>query len=332
MARQSSGTTARLPVEGELPSLDHAVAWLNSPPLSAAELRGKVVLVDFWTYTCINWRRTLPWLRAWAQEYRDQGLVVIGVHSPEFSFEQDLKNVRREAKNQGIDYPIAIDSQYAIWKAFDNQYWPALYFIDAQGRVRHHQFGEGNYDQLETVIRQLLAEAGQRLPKPLENIMGQGAEAEADWKNLQSPETYLGHGRSQSFASPQIEFLNRSRSYSFPDKPRLNQWAIAGSWTITNESARANNAGARLMFRFHARDVHLVMGPVAPGVPVRFRVSIDGQTPGAARGGDIDDQGNGTLDAARMYQLIRQPGAIADRTFEIEFFDPGAEVFVFTFG
>jgi thiol-disulfide isomerase/thioredoxin len=332
MLRQDSIAATRLPVEGDLPSLEHASTWLNSPPLSAAQLRGKVVLVDFWTYTCINWRRTLPWLRTWAAKYRDQGLVVIGVHTPEFRFEQDLENVRREARSQGVDYPIAIDNQYAIWKAFDNHYWPALYLIDAQGRIRHHQFGEGNYDQLEHVIRQLLVEAGMAPLQPPENIEGAGAEADADWKNLRSPETYLGHGRSQSFASPEIEFLNRARHYTYPDKLRLNQWAFAGSWTMTNEFTRANNAGGRLMIRFHARDVHLVMGPAVPGASVRFRVTLDGQTPGAAHGIDIDDQGNGTVAAQRMYQLIRQPGSIADRTFEIEFFDSGVEVFAFTFG
>ncbi len=332
MSQQTSIAAGRLGVEGDLPSLDHADTWLNSPPLSAAELRGKVVLVDFWTYTCINWRRTLPWLRTWAEKYRDQGLVVIGVHTPEFSFEQDLDSIRREAKSQRVDYPIAVDSQYAIWNAFDNHYWPALYFVDAQGRIRHHQFGEGNYDQLETVIRQLLAEAGQNPTQPLLPITGQDVEAGADWKNLRSPETYLGHGRSQTFASSEIEFLDRARHYTYPDKLRLNQWAFAGSWAMSNESSRSNIAGGRLAFRFHARDLHLVMGPAIAGATVRFRVTLDGQPPGTVHGVDVDDQGNGSVTAPRMYTLIRQQGSIADRTFEIEFFDAGAEVFVFTFG
>jgi len=331
MSKQSA-IAERLPIEGELPSLDQAITWINSPRLTAADLRGKVVLIDFWTYTCINWRRTLPYLRAWADRYRDQGLVVIGVHTPEFGFERDLDNIRRETRAQDIGYPVAVDSEYAIWNAFDNHYWPALYFVDSQGRIRHHQFGEGDYDQLERVIRQLLIEAGRDVPEPVGVVAGRGAETEADWKRLKSPETYLGHGRSGNFASPEIEFLNRPRDYSTPERLRLNYWGLGGNWTLSNQSSRSNASGARVTFRFHARDVHLVMGPARPGAAVRFRVSIVGLPPGDARGVDIDDQGNGTLDVQRMYTLIRQPGAVGDRTFEIEFFDAGAEVFVFTFG
>jgi thiol-disulfide isomerase/thioredoxin len=326
-------TIARLRVEGELPSLEHATNWLNSAPLSAADLRGKVVLVDFWTYTCINWRRTLPYLRTWAEKYRDSGLVVVGVHTPEFGFEKDIDNVRQASKEQAINYPIAIDTDYAVWNAFDNHYWPALYLIDAQGRIRHHQFGEGNYDHLEVLIRQLLAEAGRNPPEgAVSAIEGKGAEAEANWRSLKSQETYLSHSRSSNFASPQIAFLARVRNYTTPARLRLNQWGLTGNWVLGNESAHSIDAGGRLTYRFHARDVHLVMGAIAADRPVRFRVLIDGHPPGAAHGVDIDEQGNGKMDAPRMYQLIRQRDSIADRNFEIEFLDSGAEVFVFTFG
>jgi thiol-disulfide isomerase/thioredoxin len=313
MSRQSPNATESLQVEGELPSLQHATGWLNSKPLSPADLRGKVVLVDFWTYTCINWRRTLPWLRAWAEKYRDSGLVVVGVHTPEFGFEADVANVRREAKAQGVDYPIALDSQYGVWRAFDNHYWPALYLVDAQGRIRHHQFGEGDYDQIEALIRLLLTEAGSgALPPTVGTLAGQGAEAGADWQNLRSPETYLGRGRSEGLLS---------------SSPKL-----VGSWTREDEYARSTASGNRIVYRFHARDVHLVMGPGAGGKTLRFRVTLDGNPPSESRGVDVDAQGNGVVDAPKMYQLIRQRAPIESRTFEIEFLDPGAEVFVFTFG
>jgi thiol-disulfide isomerase/thioredoxin len=333
MMNTHSSAARRLPDEGGVPSIEHATGWLNSPPLRAADLRGKVVLVDFWTYTCINWRRTLPYLRSWADKYREQGLVVIGVHTPEFSFERNVDNVRRASSEQAIGYPIAIDSEYAIWRAFGNQYWPAVYLVDAQGRIRHHQFGEGDYDNLEFVIRQLLTEAGHPPPPgDVSPIKAAGAEAEADWKNLRSPETYLGHGRSESFASPEIQFLDKARDYTAPERLRVNDWAFAGSWSLGDESARSSKPGGRLTYRFHARDVHLVMGPAASGGPVRFRVFIDGQPAGASRGVDIDENGNGKLDMQRMYHLIRQHGPIVDRNVEIEFLDPGAELFVLTFG
>jgi thiol-disulfide isomerase/thioredoxin len=329
-----SGTAiARLPVEGELPSLARATTWLNSPPLQSADLRGKVVLVDFWTYTCINWRRTLPYLRTWSQRYHDRGLIVIGVHTPEFSFEEEVENVRRAAVDQSIPYPIAVDSKYDIWNAFDNHYWPALYVIDAEGHIRHHQFGEGNYDQLEPVIEELLAEAGrshQRANFP--TIVGNGAEAPANWKNMRSPETYLGHGQSEGFASPQFGVLEREMEYTLPDRLHLNHWALAGRWVLGTESARSVDAGGRLSYRFHARDVHLVMAPANNGSAVRFRVFIDGEPPGNAHGVDIDERGNGTMDLPRMYQLVRQAGPITDRVFEIEFLDAGAEIYVLTFG
>jgi thiol-disulfide isomerase/thioredoxin len=333
MARQTSIAAARLPVEGEFPTLAPSTAWLNSQPLSAADLRGKVVLIDFWTYTCVNWRRTLPYVRAWAHKYANQGLVVIGVHTPEFSFERDIDNVRRVAKDQAVDYPIAIDSDYAIWNAFENQYWPALYFVDAQGHIRHHQFGEGDYEQSELIIQQLLAEAGHSsFERQLVSVEGHGAEAAADWRSLRSSETYLGYARSETFASPGGALLNQRRVYAAPARMKLNDWALAGDWTTHSESAVLNQANGKITYRFHARDVHLVMGPAAHGASIRFRVSIDGQPPGVSHGVDVDDEGRGTAREPRMYQLIRQQVPIADRQFEIEFLDPGAEVFVFTFG
>jgi hypothetical protein len=275
----------------------------------------------------------MPYLRAWAAKYKDQGLVIIGVHTPEFGFEKDLDNVRRQAKEQNVGYPIAVDSTYGIWRAFDNQYWPALYFIDAQGRVRHHVFGEGAYEQSERVIQQLLAEAGHRVPDgDLVTVDARGAEVDADWKNLGSPETYVGYGRGERFASPGREQYDRARVYSLPPQLRLNEWALSGDWTMKREASVSNKANGKITYRFHARDLHLVMGPASRSTPVRFRVRIDGQPPGASHGLDVDDQGHGALDGPRMYQLIRQPAPITDREFEIEFLDPGAEVFSFTFG
>jgi thiol-disulfide isomerase/thioredoxin len=304
-----------------MPSLGRANAWLNSHPLSAAELRGKVVLVDFWTYTCINWRRTLPYVRAWADKYRDQGLVVVGVHTPEFSFEKDLDNVRRAASEQHVDYPIAIDTDYAIWRAFDNEYWPALYLVDAQGRIRHHQFGEGDYDRAEQMIQQLLVEAGHTdFDRALVAMQPGGAEAAADWRNLQSPETYLGRALGQRFSSRD------------PQSLRANEWTLVGEWRRGDESALLSKANGTIAYRFHARDVHLIMRSAARDKPVRFRVRIDGQPPGASHGLDVDDTGSGTMSEPRMYQLIRQSGPIGERLFEIEFLDPGAEAFDFTFG
>jgi thiol-disulfide isomerase/thioredoxin len=319
--------------QAELGSLSRADEWLNSPPLTAQALRGKVVLVDFWTYTCINWLRTLPYVRAWADKYRDQGLVVIGVHAPEFGFEKDLNNVRRAVKDLSVDYPVAVDSEHVIWRAFRNQYWPALYFIDAQGRVRHHHFGEGSYEQSEMIIQELLAEAGATgVSREPVSVDAQGLEAAADWRNLKSGENYLGYARTQSFASPGGATLDKLRRYELPARLRLNEWALSGDWTVTNQAAALNKPDGRIAYRFHARDLHLVMGPAAPGTSVRFRVLIDGQPPGAAHGIDVDAQGNGTVTGQRLYQLIRQSKPIADRQFEIEFLDSGAEAFAFTFG
>jgi thiol-disulfide isomerase/thioredoxin len=309
----------RLPAEGRLPSLSGATDWLNSQPLTATGLRGKVVLVDFWTYTCINWRRTLPYVRAWAEKYKDHGFVVIGVHTPEFTFEHNADNIRWALKDMRIDYPIAIDSEYKVWRAFDNEYWPALYFVDALGRIRHHQFGEGEYDRSEWVIQQLLAEAGAAgFDHGTGSVDAAGPEVAADWTDLKSPESYVGYARTESFASPGGGVHDKPHAYTFPERLKLNHWALEGDWTIA--------------YQFHARDLHLVMGPQARGRSLRYRVLIDGEAPGAAHGADVDEHGNGLVTEPRLYQLIRQPKPIVDRKFEIEFLDEGAGVFDFTFG
>jgi thiol-disulfide isomerase/thioredoxin len=322
-----------LPVEGDFPSLGGATEWLNSQPLKATGLRGKVVLIDFWTYSCINWRRSLPYVRAWAAKYKDHGLVVIGVHTPEFGFETDVANVRAAMTEMRIDYPVAIDNDHAIWRAFNNEYWPALYFVDARGRIRHHQFGEGEYAQSELIIQQLLAEAGAGgIGHDLVSVDARGAEAGADWDDENSPENYVGYVRTMNLASPGGAVPDTRHAYTAPAQLRLNQWALVGEWTVGKEATMLNMAHGRIVYRFHARDLHLVMGPGAPGTPVRFRILIDGQPPGDAHGIDVDAQGNGTVSEPRMYQLIRQPKPIADRQFEIEFLDPGVAVFAFTFG
>src|SRR5882724_4237034 len=316
-----------------LASLERADEWLNSPPLTESALRGKVVLIDFWTYTCINWLRTLPYVHAWDEKYRDRGLVVIGIHAPEFSFEKDLNNVRRAVKAMRIDYPVAVDNDHLIWRAFDNRYWPALYFIDSQGRVRHHQFGEGSYEQSEKIIQELLAETGtgKTDPEPV-SVDARGIEAAADWGSLRSPENYLGYERTENFASAGGALSNEPRAYEVPAQLRLNEWGLSGDWTVKKETALLNEPNGSIAYRFHARDLHLVMGPAAPGTSVRFRVRIDGQPPGAAHGIDVDEQGDGTVTEQRLYQLIRQPNPIVDRQFEIEFLGSGVEVFAFTFG
>ena len=322
-----------LPIEGEFPSLSGATAWLNSPPLSAADLRGKVVLIDFWTYTCINWLRTLPYVRAWAEKYQEHGVVVIGVHTPEFSFEHDLENVRRAVQGMRVDYPVAVDNDYAIWDAFENHYWPALYLVDAQGRIRAHHFGEGAYESLEMMIQQLLAEAGiSGIAPELVSVDARGPEVAADWADLRSPENYIGDARTENFASPGRARLDERHLYAAPARFSLNHWALVGEWTMGREATLLNEANGRIAYRFHARDLNLVMGPAARGTSVRFRVFLDGRPPGVASGSDVDEQGNGTVSQQRLYQLIRQPGHIADRLFEIEFLDAGVEAFVFTFG
>ena len=316
-----------------MPALDGAVEWLNSKPLTVAELRGKVVLVDFWTYSCINWQRTLPHVRAWADKYRDKGLVVIGVHSPEFSFEKDLAKVREATAQLDVRFPVAVDSGHAIWRAFGNAYWPALYLVDARGTIRHRQFGEGEYEKAEKVIQQLLTESGaQGVPSDIVRVQGAGSQAQADWANLRSPENYVGFERTENFASPGGMSAGRPRPYSVPDRLRLNSWALAGEWTAGSEAATLQRADGRIVYRFHARDLHLVMGPSATGKAVPFRVLLDGKPPGPAHGADVDAEGRGMLVEHRLYQLIRQPGTIGDRQFEIQFLEPGAEVYSFTFG
>jgi thiol-disulfide isomerase/thioredoxin len=314
-------------------SFSRADAWLNSPPLTASALRGKVVLVDFWTYTCVNWRRTLPYVRAWAEKYRDQGLVVIGVHTPEFSFEKNIDNIRWAVKDMRVDYPVAVDGEYVIWRAFNNQYWPALYFIDAKGLLRHQQFGEGSYEQSEMIIQRLLAEAGAGgHGDNLVSVDARGLEVAADLGSLKSPENYLSYERTQGFASPGGAVLDAPRTYEAPARMRRDEWALSGEWTVKNETVVSNKANGRIAYRFHARDLNLVMGPSNTGTPVKFRVLIDGQPPGAAHGTDVDEHGNGAVAEQRLYQLIRQPKPIADRLFEIEFLGPGAEAYDFTFG
>ncbi|MGL4690767.1 MAG: thioredoxin family protein, partial [Stenotrophomonas maltophilia] len=323
-----------LPVEGTLPSLAGATGWLNSPPLDAQALRGKVVLVDFWTYSCINCLRAMPYVSEWAERYRDHGLVVIGVHAPEFAFERSLANVQRAVKDLKVTYPVAIDNDYAIWRGFNNKYWPAHYFIDAQGRIRAHHFGEGNYAQSEQIIRQLLREAGNTLPgddAPVAMTL-EGVARQADMDNLKSPETYLGHARAENFASPGGQRQDQPADYTVPATLQHNQWALAGRWTVGNEAARLETGGGRIAFRFRARDLHLVLAPGEEGKPVRFRVRIDRQAPGAAAGGDVSADGDGHVDENRLYQLIRQSGAVQERTFEIEFLDPGVRAYAFTFG
>ncbi|MGB6456428.1 MAG: redoxin domain-containing protein [Streptosporangiaceae bacterium] len=326
-------SSAWLPVEGRLTSFDRATGWLNSPPLTAADLRGRPILVNFWTYTCINWLRQLPYLRAWADKYADHRLVVIGVHTPEFSFEHDLDNVRSAVRDMRIDYPVAIDNDHAVWRAFGNHYWPALYFADADGRIRHHHFGEGEYGQSEMVIQQLLAEARTTdHGHDLVSVDGAGAEAPADWASLRSPENYTGYARTENFASPGGPVPDKPHAYAVPARLELNQWALSGEATLAAEATTLNAASGQLACRFHARDLNLVMGPAVPGASLQFRVGIDGQPPGAAHGSDADSDGNGTLAQQRVYQLIRQPGPITDRTFEITFPDPGAQAYCFTFG
>ena len=314
-------------------SFARSSTWLNSPPLTAAELRGHVVLVDFGTYTCVNWLRTLPYLRAWAEKYRDRGLIVIGVHTPEFDFEHDLENVRRAVTTMRIEYPIVLDNEYAIWMAFNNHYWPALYFVDEHGRIRDHRFGEGDYQESERIIQRLLSETGAEGER--EDLVRPdvaGVEKAADWGSLWSPENYLGSGRTENFASPNGAVLGTPHEYSVPGRLRLNHWAVDGDWTVTPQTIGLNRAEGVIAYRFHARDLNLVMAPTKPGDAIRFRVRIDGEPPAAAHGVDVDAAGQGVLSEPRLYQLIRQPGPVIERSFEIAFLDPGVQAYSFTFG
>jgi cytochrome c biogenesis protein CcdA/thiol-disulfide isomerase/thioredoxin len=328
-----SGPGSGPPVEGQLPPLDGATSWLNSPPLTAESLRGKVVMIDFWTYSCINCLRALPYVKAWYEQYKDQGLVVIGVHAPEFAFEKDEGNVRRAIAQFGVKYPVALDNNYAIWRAFNNQYWPAHYFIDAEGKIRGHHFGEGGYDDSERLIRSLLREAGRTdLPLMTAEFQAKGIEAAADEQNVGSPETYVGYSRAENFSSPGGFAKNASKAYALPAKLDLNQWALGGTWTVAEEQADAKAAPATIAFRFRARDLHLVLGPGADGKPVRYRATIDGHAPGADCGADVDEQGAGTVKEQRLYQLIRQSQGVSEHTFTIEFLDGGVHAYAFTFG
>ena len=334
MMMSAAKPAGNLPIEGEIPSFAGATLWLNSPPLTPESLRGKVVMVDFWTYSCINCLRALPYVESWYEKYKDHGLVVIGVHAPEFAFEKDPNNVRRAVADLKITYPVALDNDYAIWQAFNNQYWPAHYFIDATGRIRAHHFGEGNYDESEQIIRTLLTEAGQsNLPPP---GMGQtkavGVQAPPDEAHDQSPETYVGYRRADNFASPGGFTQDQTHHYATPAALKLNQWALAGSWNVDPEKAVLGASGGKIEFRFYARDLHLVLGPRSDGKPVHFRVTLDGAAPGANHGADTDSSGAGIIDGQRLYQLIRQSGDVGEHVFSIEFLDPGVQAYSFTFG
>jgi hypothetical protein len=327
-----SGSAEADDLPRELAAIVRATEWINSSRLDAASLRGKVIAVDFWTYTCINWLRTLSYVRAWSQKYT-QGLVVIGVHTPEFGFEHNLDNVRRAVQQMNVPYPVVIDNDYSIWRAFRNQYWPALYVIDPRGRIRERQFGEGEYERSERAIQRLLSEAGVTgIDNAIAPVVGSGFEAAADWSTLRSPETYVLYDRSEGFASREAAVSDRRRAYTAPGRLALNQWSLAGEWTIGAQATVLHKPSGQIAYRFHARDVHLVMGPQRSAGPVRFRVTIDGQPPGAAHGLDIAEDGSGTASEQRLHQLVRQPKPIVDRTFAIEFLDAGVEAFSFTFG
>ena len=333
-AGQGAAPATALPVEGKLPELDGVTAWINSQPLTVASLKGKVVLIDFWTYSCINCLRALPHVQAWATHYRKDGLVVIGVHTPEFAFEHDLDKVKAAVKRLGIDYPVALDNDYAIWQAFDNHYWPAHYLIDAEGRIRYHHFGEGHYQQTEQAIQQLLGEAGKKMPDGVAGVSAtvhaEGVMAAADFAEVESPETYLGYARAEGF-KPGLMAYDMPMDYTLPPKLALNEWGLAGNWTIAASQAQLNQAQGGIAFRFHARDLNLVLGS-ASGKPVHFQVLIDGKPPGAAHGVDTDADGRGVVTDERLYQLLRQPGKIEDRNFEIRFTEPGVLAYAFTFG
>jgi hypothetical protein len=320
------------PVEGDLPAFDGATAWLNSASVSSDALRGGVVLVSFGTYTCINWIRSLPYVRAWADKYSGQGLTVIGVQTPEFDFEQDLEGVGVAVKAMDVRYPLAVDNDYAVWQAFDNHYWPALYFVDIRGHIRHHRFGEGEYEESERVLQMLLAERGIEVDRSLVQLEPHGVELPADWASLGSPENYVGYERTQGFSSPSGPVLDRPHQYAAPASLRSNEWALAGEWRMGLAATVLEKPGGAISCSFHARDLHLVMKPSERHTSVRYQVRLDGQPPGAAHGVDVDEDGNGTVRDPRLYQLVRQPAPIVERRFEIRFLDAGVETYVFTFG
>jgi len=334
MMMSAAKPSGDLPVEGEIPSFAGATLWLNSPPLTPEALRGKVVMVDFWTYSCINCLRALPFVESWYEKYKDHGLVVIGVHAPEFAFEKDPNNVRHAVADLKVTYPVALDNDYAIWQAFNNQYWPAHYFIDATGRIRGHHFGEGNYDESEQTLRKLLTDAGQTdLPPPgMGSAKAVGVQAPPDEAHDQSPETYVGYRRAENFASPGGFSQDQPHRYSAPAALKLNQWALSGSWNVDPEKAVLGAVPGKVEFRFYARDLHLVLGPSSDGKPVRFRVLLDGAAPAANHGADTDSSGAGAIDRQRLYQLIRQAGDVREHVFSIEFLDPGVQAYSFTFG
>jgi thiol-disulfide isomerase/thioredoxin len=332
-AEPQPSSTPALGDEGPMPDLGGAVAWLNSPPLSRKSLRGKVVLFDFWTYSCINCLRALPYVEAWSTKYKDAGLVVIGVHTPEFGFEKERGNVEKAVRDLKVGYPVAVDSDYAIWRAFNNEYWPAHYFVDGKGRIRYHHFGEGEYEESERVIQELLKENGAQLASAGTIVVsGAGAEAAPDTGNRRSPETYVGYHRAEHFASIEAIAQDSKRAYTPQPRLSLNQWALSGSWKVGAESTVLQTVPGKIVFRFHARDLHLVLGTTKDGKPVRFTVKLDGTAPGDDHGVDTDNNGAGTVEQHRLYQLIRQKGPVEDRTFEIEFLDPGVQAFAFTFG
>jgi thiol-disulfide isomerase/thioredoxin len=333
IAHRLAGDSVALPDEGRLASFDGATGWLNSEPLTPEGLRGRVVLVDFWTYTCVNWLRTLPFVRAWAAKYRDDGLMVIGVHTPEFGFERDIDNVVAQSRAVGVEYPIAVDSDYGVWRAFANHYWPAIYLADGQGRIRYHHFGEGEYEMTEMMIQQLLLDAGAGgIDRDLVMVEPRGLEVAADWRALLSPETYVGYRQSTGFASEDVARFDVPHVYAAAVQLPLNRWDLAGTWTVAGHAALLNEPGGRLAFQFHARDLNLVMGPASKGISIPFRIFLDGEVAAAAHGSDVEPDGHGLVTDQRTYQLIRQPGWIQDRLFEIEFLDAGVEAYCFTFG
>jgi thiol-disulfide isomerase/thioredoxin len=333
LAHRLSGDSPALPDEGPLARFDGATSWLNSEPLTPEGLRGRVVLVDFWTYTCINWLRTLPYVRAWDAKYRDQGLTIASVHTPEFTFERNVDNIVKQSAVFGVEFPIAVDSDYGVWRSFSNHFWPAVYIADAEGRIRFHHFGEGEYAMQEMVVQELLIEAGAKdVDRDLVEVDPQGLEVSADWRTLRSPESYLGYQQSAGFASDRDATYDRPQAYSAHSRLPLNSWDLSGNWTYARDRSMLNEPGGRVAFQFQARDVNLVMGPATPGTSIPFRVYLDGQIATDAHGSDVGADGSGTLDDQKTYQLIRQSGSISERRFEIEFLEPGAEAFCFTFG